>query len=71
MINILDISTNSISNTTKVGIEVYETKGTVEKMVDKLTITLPGKYLTVNDELRTLIDQELNKNGFIYNPTVG
>lgn len=71
MINIISISTNSISNTTKIGIEVYETRGTVEKMVDKLTVTLPGKYGSINDELRTLVDQELTKNGFIYNPTVG
>lgn len=71
MINITSISTSSISNTTRVCVEVYQTKGTVEKMVDKLTITLSGKYNSINDELRTLIDQELTKNGFIYNPTVG
>jgi len=71
MINIISISTNSISNTTRVGVEIYQTIGTVEKLLDKLTVTLPGRYGSIDDELRTLVDQELIKNGFIYNPTVG
>jgi hypothetical protein len=71
MINIVSISTNSISNTSKIVLEVFETKGSIEKQIDRLVITLPGRYDSVTEELRTLIDAELVKNGFTYNPISG
>lgn len=71
MINIVSISTNSISNTTKIVLEVFETKGTVERQIDKLIITLTGRYDNINEELRNLVDSELKKNGFNYNPISG
>lgn len=71
MINIVSISTNSISNTTKIVLEVFETKGTVERQIDKLIVTLTGRYDNINEELRNLIDAELKKNGFTYNPISG
>ena len=71
MINIVSISTNSISNTTKIVLEIFETKGTIERQIDKVVITIPGKYDSVTEELRNIIDQELQKNGLNYNPTFG
>ena len=71
MINIESISTNSFSNTTKVVVEIYEYRGTIEKLKDKLVVNIPGKYETINDEFRSKLDEELTKNGFIYNPTTG
>jgi hypothetical protein len=71
MIIIKSISTDSLSNTTKVLVEIYEYRGTIEKLVDTLVINLKGKYESITDELRTLVDEELIKNGFTYNPTNG
>jgi hypothetical protein len=71
MINIVSISTSSLSNTTKVTVEIYETKGTVEKFIDRLIVTVEGKHSNPSDELRELVDKELEKNGFKYNPTIG
>lgn len=71
MYNIETLTNDSISNTTKVVVEIYEYKGSIEKLKDKLVINLKGKYESINDELRQLIEEELTKNGFLYNPTNG
>lgn len=71
MIVIQSLSTDSISNTTKVVVEIYEYRGTIERLADRLVINLKGKFESITDELRVLIDEELTKNGFNHNPITG
>lgn len=71
MINITNLSVNFAENVTKVTLEVYETKGSVERLRDKLVVNLTGRYQNINDDLYSLVNEELVKNGFNYNQTVG
>jgi len=71
MINITNLSVNFADNVTKVTLEIYETKGSVERLRDKLVVNLVGRYQSINDELYSIINEELVKNGFNYNQTVG
>jgi hypothetical protein len=45
-------------------------RGSIERLTDKLLITLQGKYQQVDDVLLDIIGKEMIKNGFEYAPTV-
>lgn len=66
---IISISNNLLDNYTKITLEIYEMCGTVEKLKDKLILTLKGKYNN-NEDLFNAMEEELNKNGFNYLPIV-
>ena len=66
---IISISNNVLENYTKITMEVYETIGTIEKLKDKLILTLKGRYNS-NEDLFNAMEEELNKNGFNYLPIV-
>ena len=69
-INVTGIVVNNFENITKVTVEVLEMMGTIQRLKDKLILTLPGRYNNIDEELMEKIDEELNKNGYIHNPTV-
>ena len=64
-INIISISSDYNDNSTKVVLETYEMVGTIEKLKEKLILTLTGKFDNPED-LNYAIDNELNKNGFYH-----
>lgn len=67
-INVTNISVNYLENFTKVTLEIYTMQGTVEKLKDKLILTLPEKYNSIDEVLMNAIELELSKNGFDYTP---
>ena len=69
-INVTNISVNYLENFTKVTLEIYTMQGTIEKLKDKLILTLPEKYNSIDDTLMNAIEIELSKNGFNYTPLV-
>ena len=69
-IQVTNISVNYLENVTKVTLEIYTMQGTIEKLKDKLILTLPEKYNTIDDVLMEAIEKELTKNGFNYTPLV-
>jgi hypothetical protein len=69
-IHVTNISVNYLDESTKVTLEVYNMQGTVEKLKDKLILTLSGKFNSINDELMNAIEKELIKNGIDYTPLV-
>lgn len=66
-LDIISVSTTVLENYTKVTLEIYETTGTIEKMKDKMILTLSGKYSN-NEDLYNAIEKELHKNGINYLP---
>lgn len=71
MINIMGLMINHAENFTKVTVEVTEMIGTMQRIKDRLIVTLPGKHQSIDEELIQLVDAELNRNGYEHNPTVG
>lgn len=69
-IQVTNISVNYLENVTKVTLEIYTMQGTIEKLKDKLILTLPEKYNSIDDVLMEAIGNELTKNGFNYTPLV-
>lgn len=69
-INVTNISVNYLENFTKVTLEIYTMQGTIEKLKDKLILTLPGKYDSINETLMEAVEEELTKNQFNYTPLV-
>lgn len=69
-INVTGIVVNNFENITKVTVEVLEMMGTIQRLKDKLIVTLPGRYNNIDEELMEKIDEELNRNGYVHNPTV-
>jgi hypothetical protein len=69
-INVTGIVVNNFENLTKVTIDVLEMMGTMQRLKDKLILTLPGRYNNIDEELMQKIDEELTKNGYNHNPTV-
>jgi hypothetical protein len=61
-INIISISSDYNDNSTKVVLETYEMVGTIERLKEKLILTLTGKFDNPED-LNDAIDNELTKNG--------
>jgi len=43
---------------------------TTKNLVIYKESTFPGRYNNIDEELMEKIDEELNKNGYIHNPTV-
>jgi len=69
-INVTNIAVNYLEDVTKVTLEIYGIKGTIEKLKDKLILSLPGKFNSINDELMDAVEKELIKIGIDYTPTV-
>lgn len=69
-LNITNVSINFFEDITKVTVEVYEMRGSIERLKDKLLITLQGKYQQIDDVLLDMVEKEMTKNGFEYVPTV-
>jgi hypothetical protein len=69
-LQVTNLSVNYLEDFTKITLEVYTMQGTVEKLKDKLILTLPGKYNSINDTLMEEVEKELVKNGFNYTPLV-
>lgn len=69
-INVTGIVVNNFENLTKVTVEVLEQLGTMQRLKDRLTITLSGRYNNIDEELMEKIDEELIRNGYTHNPTV-
>jgi hypothetical protein len=69
-LNITNVAVNYFEDVTKVTVEVYEMRGSIERLTDKLLITLQGKYQQVDDVLLDIIGKEMIKNGFEYAPTI-
>jgi hypothetical protein len=65
-INITGLSVNYYEDVTKVTVEVYEMIGTIERLKDKLIITLPGKYQNIDEHLVEMVEKELTKNNLNY-----
>lgn len=70
MINVTGLSVNFYENVTKVTVEVYDMIGSLERLKDKLIITLPGQYQNIDEELISKIEEQLNTNGYAHNPTL-
>ena len=62
-LNITNLTVNYFEDISTVTVELYENKGTLEVLKDKIVLNLKGKHLTINEELKELVYQELQKNG--------
>lgn len=69
-IQVTNVSVNYLDDSTKVTLEIYNMVGTIEKLKDKLILTLPGKYNSIDDILMDAVEKELIKNGIDYTPLV-
>jgi len=69
-INVTNVTVNYLEDVTKVTLEIYGMRGTIEQLKDKLILSLPGKFNSINDELMDAVEKELIKNGIDYTPTV-
>jgi len=65
-LNITNLSVNYYEDVTKVTVEIYEMIGTIERLKDKLILTLPGRIQGIDDDLVQKIDEELEKNNYNY-----
>lgn len=63
------LSVDNFTNVTKVTVEVKETFGTIERLKDTLSLTLSGRYPSIDDNLMEKIYEELDKNKYSYLPT--
>lgn len=69
-IHVTNVSINYLEDSTKVTLEIYTMQGTVEKLKDKLILTLPGQYNSIDDTLMSAVEEELTRNGINYTPLV-
>lgn len=67
-LNVTFLSVDNYSNVTKVTVEVREMIGTLERLKDTLSLTLAGRYPSVDDLLMEKILEELKKNNYSYLP---
>ena len=63
MINITQLTVDHIADTTTITAEIYETVGSLQKVKDKVRVILTGIHTTINDDLMTLVDNEIKNNG--------
>ena len=63
MINITQLTADHVADTTTITAEIYETVGSLQKVKDKVRIILSGIHTTINDNLMTLVDNEIKNNG--------
>ena len=69
-IQVTNVSVNYLEDSTKITLEIYTMQGTVEKLKDKLILTLPGQYNSIDDTLMSAVEEELTRNGINYTPLV-
>jgi hypothetical protein len=67
-LNVTFLSVDNYSNVTKVTVEVREMMGNIERLKDTLSLTLSGRYPSVDDLLMEKILEELKKNNYSYLP---
>jgi hypothetical protein len=63
MINITQLTADHVADTTTITAEIYETVGSLQKVKDKVRVILSGIHTTINDDLMTLVDNEIKNNG--------
>jgi len=63
MINITQLTADHVADTTTITAEIYETVGSLQKVKDKVRVILSGIHTTINDDLITLVDNEIKNNG--------
>lgn len=63
MINITQLTADHVADTTTITAEIYETVGSLQKVKDKVRVILSGIHTTINDDLMTLVDNEIRNNG--------
>lgn len=63
-INIQTIAVEFPNQVTKVSLHIVETTGIITKVVDTLTLSIPGIYQSLNSELFNIVLTELNNAGF-------
>ena len=62
MINITQLTADHVADTTTITAEIYETVGSLQKVKDKVRVILSGIHTTINDDLMTLVDNEIRNN---------
>jgi hypothetical protein len=63
MINITQLTADHVADTTTITAEIYENVGSIQKVKDKVKVVLQGIHTTINDDLITLVDNEIKNNG--------
>lgn len=63
-VNIQTIAVEFPNQVTKVTLHIVETTGIITKVVDNLTLNIPGIYQTLNSELYNIVLTELNNAGY-------
>ena len=63
MINITQLTADHVADTTTITAEIYETVGSLQKVKDKVRVILSGIHTTINDDLMTLVDNDIKNNG--------
>ena len=63
MINITQLTADHVADTTTITAEIYETVGSLQKVKDKVKVILSGIHTTINNDLMTLVDNEIKNNG--------
>ena len=63
MIIITQLTADHVADTTTITAEIYETVGSLQKVKDKVRVILSGIHTTINDDLMTLVDNEIKNNG--------
>ena len=63
MINITQLTADHVADTTTITAEIYETVCSLQKVKDKVRVILSGIHTTINDNLMTLVDNEIKNNG--------
>ena len=63
MINITQLTADHVADTTTITAEIYETVGSLQKVKDKVRVILSGIHTKINDDLMTLVDNEIKNNG--------
>lgn len=63
-INIQTIAVEFPNQVTKVTLNIVETTGIITKVLENLTLGIPGIYQTLNSELYNIVLTELNNAGY-------
>lgn len=63
-INIQTVAVEFPNQVTKVTLNIVETTGIITKVVETLTLSIPGIYQTLNSELYNIVLTELNNAGY-------
>ncbi len=63
-INIQTVAVEFPNQVTKVTLNIVETTGIITKVLDNLTLNIPGVYQTLNSELYNIVLTELNNAGY-------